>query len=117
MCRRGRRTSIIRFHLDEHIDPAIAAGLRRRGIDVTTTIDAGLIQASDHKQLAYALAEQRTIVTRDTDFLRLAAGGMSHAGIVFIGPASRTIGAVVQSLSRLHRTRTAEELVNHVEYI
>jgi hypothetical protein len=25
----------IRFHLDEHVDPAIATALRRAGIDVT----------------------------------------------------------------------------------
>ena len=33
----------IRFHLDEHCDLAIAEGLRRRAIDVTTTPEAGLI--------------------------------------------------------------------------
>lgn len=32
----------IRFHLDEHCDPAIAAGLRRHGIDVTTTQEVGI---------------------------------------------------------------------------
>jgi hypothetical protein len=32
----------IRFHLDEHVDPAIATALRRAGIDVTTTNEAGL---------------------------------------------------------------------------
>ena len=32
----------IRFHLDEHVDPAIATALRRAGIDVTTTVEAGL---------------------------------------------------------------------------
>jgi hypothetical protein len=32
----------IRFHLDEHVDPAIAAALHRAGIDVTTTVEAGL---------------------------------------------------------------------------
>jgi hypothetical protein len=31
----------LRFHLDEHVSPAVAEGLRRRGIDVTTTLDAG----------------------------------------------------------------------------
>jgi hypothetical protein len=31
----------IRFHLDEHVDPAIATALRRAGIDVTTTNEAG----------------------------------------------------------------------------
>lgn len=33
----------IQFHLDEHMDKAIAIGLRRRGIDVTTTPEAGLL--------------------------------------------------------------------------
>jgi len=37
----------IRFHLDEHIDSNIARGLRRYGIDVTTTVDAGLRTKSD----------------------------------------------------------------------
>lgn len=33
----------IQFHLDEHMSKAIAIGLRRRGIDVTTTPEAGLL--------------------------------------------------------------------------
>jgi hypothetical protein len=37
----------LRFHLDEHVAGAIAAGLRRRGIDVTTAADAGLLGAED----------------------------------------------------------------------
>ena len=32
-----------RFHLDENVDPRVAAGLRLLGADVTTTADAGLI--------------------------------------------------------------------------
>ena len=44
----------IRYHLDEHMDTAIAVGLRRRGIDVATTIEAGLLRASDPKQIAFA---------------------------------------------------------------
>jgi len=37
----------IRFLLDEHIPASLAAGLRRRKIDVTTTAEAGLIGAED----------------------------------------------------------------------
>ena len=44
----------IRFHLDENVDGAIAEGLRRRSIDVTTTPDVGLIGASDEEQVAFA---------------------------------------------------------------
>ena len=43
----------IRFHLDEHMDPDIALALRRHGIDVTTTVDAGLRTADDPHQLNY----------------------------------------------------------------
>ena len=68
--RRMART--MRFHLDEHLPHAIAEGLRRRGIDVTTTVEAGLRGASDDVHLAYALEQRRVIVTNDPDFLVLA---------------------------------------------
>ncbi|HEY3026906.1 MAG TPA: DUF5615 family PIN-like protein [Pyrinomonadaceae bacterium] len=59
----------IRFHLDEHVDPAIATALRRAGIDVTTTNDAGLRTKDDEVHLNFARSEGRVIVTRDQDFL------------------------------------------------
>jgi hypothetical protein len=37
----------IRFHLDENINPVIAVGLRRYGIDVTTTVEMKLRGESD----------------------------------------------------------------------
>ncbi len=37
----------IKFHLDENISQAIANGLRRRGIDVTTTPEQNLIGKLD----------------------------------------------------------------------
>ena len=61
--------SEVRFHLDEHVPPAIAAGLKRRGIDVTTTADPGLIGADDVDHVAFALADQRVIYTNDEDYL------------------------------------------------
>ena len=53
---------MIRFHLDEHVPHAIAEGLRRRGIDVTTTVEAGLRSATDDVHLAYAVEQRRVIV-------------------------------------------------------
>jgi hypothetical protein len=49
----------MRFHLDEHVDHAVAFGLRLRGIDVTTTTDANLVGASDQIHLAFAATERR----------------------------------------------------------
>jgi predicted nuclease of predicted toxin-antitoxin system len=73
----------IRFHLDECCDPAIADGLRRRYIDVTTSQDARLIEAEDEQQAAYGLAESRVVFTHDADFLRLQAAGVPYVGIVY----------------------------------
>jgi predicted nuclease of predicted toxin-antitoxin system len=53
------------YHLDENMPHAIANGLQQRGVDVTTTSDAGLIGASDEEQLAHALAENRVLVGRE----------------------------------------------------
>lgn len=47
----------IRFHLDESVSNAIAAGLIRREIDVTTTPEVGLIAASDLEQLSFASSQ------------------------------------------------------------
>jgi predicted nuclease of predicted toxin-antitoxin system len=87
---------VIRFHLDEHIDPDIAEGLRRRSIDVTTTIEAGLEHATDEAQLAFAHTEQRVLVTRDRDFLVLNARAFLKLGLHF-GTASADQSVVSSS--------------------
>ncbi|MEM9538947.1 MAG: hypothetical protein AAGA60_05480 [Cyanobacteria bacterium P01_E01_bin.42] len=43
----------IRFHLDENVDNSIADGLRRRGIDVTTTPEVELISADVRSRRIY----------------------------------------------------------------
>jgi antitoxin component of RelBE/YafQ-DinJ toxin-antitoxin module len=47
----------IRFHLDENVSHAVAAGLRRRGLDITTAVEIGLRAASDEEQLAFAFSQ------------------------------------------------------------
>lgn len=74
--------SRIRFYLDEHLGRSVADGLKRRGMDVLTTVDAEMRSASDERQLALASARDSVLVTKDDDFLKLHAGGVQHAGIV-----------------------------------
>ena len=61
---------MIRFHLDENVHHGVARGLRLRGIDVTTTTDSGLVEATDEGQFQFAVGEGRVLVTHDADFLR-----------------------------------------------
>ncbi len=44
----------IKFYLDEHVPKAVAKGLKRRGVDVITVVEAGLRGATDEKHLESA---------------------------------------------------------------
>jgi predicted nuclease of predicted toxin-antitoxin system len=107
----------IRFHLDENCPKAIAGGLRRQGIEVTTTPEAGLLGEVDEEQTAYALSERRVIFTQDRDFLRINAAGIPHAGIVYCEKDTRSIGNIITALILIWEIYEPEELVNRVEFI
>jgi predicted nuclease of predicted toxin-antitoxin system len=107
----------IRFHLDEHVANAVAAGLRRLGIDVTTTNDAGLRGKTDPEQLAYANAESRVIFTEDDDFLVLAHLGLEHPGIVYCKQNTRSIGEIIAGLELVWELCEPDEMQNRVEFL
>jgi predicted nuclease of predicted toxin-antitoxin system len=107
----------IPFHLDENCTKAIAKGLRRHGIDVTTTPEAGLLGATDEEQAAYALPLGRVIFTQDRDFLRIHAAGTPHAGIAYCEKDTRSIGDIIDSLKLLWEIYEPGEMVGRVEYL
>lgn len=107
----------LRFHLDENVDPAVADGLRRRGIDVTTSQERGLLEAPDDQQLAFALAERRVLVTHDEDFLAKVKAGARYAGVAYCHPQVRSIGQIIAALLLMRDCLTADEMENHVEFL
>jgi hypothetical protein len=108
---------MIRFHLDEHVSPAIAVGLRQRGIDVTTSIEAGLLGAEDRAHLAYSLTTGRVIVTHDDDFLAQHANGVSHSGIAYCHQEKYKIGELLRALLLLHGGCDQDEMRGRVEFL
>ena len=88
----------IKFHLDENVNNAIAQGLRRRGIDVTTTPEQSLIGASDEEQLNFSISQNRVIFTQDTDFLRMNQTNTNHRGIVYYSQGKNSIGEINRGL-------------------
>lgn len=107
----------ITFHLDENVDHAVARGLRLRGLDVTTTTDAGLTGEPDESHIAFATSSGRVIVTHDPDFLVLHTKGVEHSGIVFVPDGNTPVGAIVRFLCLLHECVSLEEMVGQVEYV
>ena len=108
--------SEIRFQTDEHIPNAVIAGLKRRRIDVLSSLEAGLLGAADEVQLAFAAEQGRVFITEDDDFLTLHAQGVKHAGIVFVQPR-QPIGYMVRGLHFVFQVLSAEEMENHVEFL
>jgi predicted nuclease of predicted toxin-antitoxin system len=107
----------IRFHLDEHVPHAVAEGLRRLGVDVTTTTDAGLLGPADADQIAYALAQRRVIFTEDDDFLALAATGVPHAGLAYCHQGTRSTGEIIRGLELIWEVYEPDEMSNRVEFL
>jgi hypothetical protein len=104
------------YYVDEHIGGVIVNGLRQRGIDVMTVTEAGLRGSADEIHLAFARNAGRTIFTQDRDFLRLAASGVRHAGVVYASQGT-PIGKIVAGLFLIHSALSAEEMMNSVEFL
>ena len=111
----------IRLYVDEDTQRrALIQAVRARGYDIVTTHEAGHLGMSDADQLVYSAAEGRTILTFNSrDFVQLhrdyLIGGKSHAGIIVSGQVET--GALVRRLLRLLQSRSAEEMVNWLEFL
>jgi len=107
----------LQFHLDEHVSPAVAEGLRRRGIVVSTTEDTDLKGASDREQISFALSKRRVLVTHDRDFLRWHSLGTKHAGVAYCYQHKYSIGELVRILLLMKECLSQEEMDGTLEYL
>ena len=96
---------------------AVTRELRRFGIAVETTADAGLMQAPDEVHLVHAHRHGRVVVTEDEDFARLHPTSREHGGIVYFPGGRRSVGEEVEMLRLIHAVYTAEEMVGRLEYL
>ena len=108
---------MIRFHFDEHLPNLVAHSLRQHGFDVTLPDDVHLLRADDPDHLAFALSEQRVMVTHDDDYLRLHAQGVEHAGIVYCHQDKYTPSQLQYMLRLFGACFTHEEMRGRVEYV
>ncbi len=84
---------------------------------MTTSQQAALIEAEDEQQAAYGLRENRVVFTHDTDFLRIQAAGLPHAGIVFRAKDTLSLGEIIKRLILIWEIYEAEEMANRVEFL
>lgn len=76
-----------KLYLNEHLSWYLAEQLRKYGFDVTTTIEVGMLEDDDEMQLAFAVLQQRAIVSINHRHFaplhaKYMAEGIDHWGIV-----------------------------------
>ena len=107
----------IRIHLDENVDPAVAVGLKRRGVDVTTTSEIGLGGSTDEEQIEFCIRDNRAIFTTDQDFLKLHFDRPDHRGIVFAHQQRTSIGEAIRGLMLIWELLEPDEMAGRLEYL
>ena len=107
----GATLLVIALYLDhDSSDAELVMGLRRAGLDVLTTRDAGNALRSDDWQLRFALSERRAIYSANVgDFGRLhktwMAAGIHHAGIIVRHNQRMPVSQLYNRISRDPRHR------------
>ena len=107
---------MLRLLLDEHISPAVAAGLRRRDKNITVSSlaeweDGRYLGLADDFLLHGAAAQKRTLVTYDRktipSLLKVwAETDRHHGGVIFVDEKtipSSNLGGLMRSLQALFR--------------
>lgn len=76
-----------KFFADENVDPAIVAWLRSEGYDAMSVVKMGLQGCSDVDVLRVATAEERVVISHDSDFGTLCVHQNRPVfGILFVRP-------------------------------
>jgi hypothetical protein len=111
----------IRLYLDEDaMRTSLLRALRARQVDVTTPLEAQLLEQSDEAHLAYATAQGRVLFSFNRgDFTQLhkahLASNLHHAGII-VSDQLET-GVIVRRLLKLLHARPAEEMHDWLEFL
>lgn len=115
--------SEVRLYVDEDAgESAVVRGLRARGIDVLTTIEANRCGVSDREQLVFATDETRTLYTFNVGhFARLhrefLGEGIHHSGIVVLPDQQCSIGERIRRIAGFLSQIEAEDMINRMEYL
>jgi hypothetical protein len=111
----------VRFYLDEDsAQHRLVAALRSHGIDLVTSLDAGMNARDDESQLMLAATQNRILISANARAFaalhgKWSAKGQRHSGILIIPQQRYSTGEVVRRLVRLASSRF--DLVGGLYYL
>jgi endonuclease V-like protein UPF0215 family len=113
----------LRLYLEEDsMRRALIRALRARGVDVTTALEAGMVERDDRDHLDYATVQGRVLYSFNIgDFYRLhrayLAEGKVHAGMILAQQQHYSVGEQMRRLLKLSAAKSAEDMRNQVEFL
>jgi hypothetical protein len=111
----------VALYFDYNADPAAAAGLRRRGVDVITSREDGTNELRDDLLLERATSLGRALYTEDEDFLTISAewgqAGHNYTGIIYCKQRRIPIGRLIDDLELIAKACEPVEVANRVIYL
>jgi len=91
----------VKFLVDNQLPAALARFLVARGIDCIHVVDLGMDRSTDAAIWHYACENDRTILTKDEDFLHFAALSDAGACLVWIRLGNCRTQALLEFMERL----------------
>ena len=95
----------VKIYTNESVPVAVAAGLRRRGVESSSARDSDKLGLTDTEQLEYVASQQMAIFTHDDDSLRIAHYiaelGEEHWGIIYAHQDRLRVWSVYESSKRV----------------
>ena len=112
---------MLAFYIDHNVPAPVAAGLRKRGVDVITCLDDGTTTLADDLLLDRATALGRVLFTEDDDLLAIAKqrqqSGQDFSGVAYAHQMSISVGKTVLDLELLAKVMEPDGMRNRVEYL
>jgi predicted nuclease of predicted toxin-antitoxin system len=97
--------SQFKFLTDENMPPRAVAWLRQQGFDIFDIKSEGLGGTKDEDILPIAEAQNRVIITQDSDLGNILFQlGLQNSGVIFLRPGHVNSERVIQSLEKLFST-------------
>jgi hypothetical protein len=112
---------MLRLYMDVHVNAAITAGVRRRGIDVVTAQEDETTRLEGALLLDRATVLRRVLFSQDDDLLAIAGDRQARsgffAGLIYGHQLAATIGKYVLDLETVCKVLDPEDMMNRIEYL
>ena len=112
---------MLQLYMDVHVNAAITAGVKRRGIEVLTAQEDGSRRFEDTLLLDRVTSLQRVLFSQDEDFLAIARerqiAGVFFTGLIYGHQLAATIGKYVLDLELLCKALDPADMANRIEYL